>query len=62
MILITKNNQAVKISANNGAFYSIHAVNTRKGWDHPDIVVVGGKSHLTERGARKWAEKKLADA
>ena len=59
-IEIKHENQGARITENAGGFYSLHVVNARKGFDHPDAVVVGGKSHSTLAGARRWAAKKLA--
>ena len=61
-ITIEADNQAVQISKIGDGFYSMHLVNTRRGVTHPDTVVVNGKAHSTEAGARRWAAKQLAKA
>ena len=57
MILITKGNQAVKITGDKErSFYSLHLVNAKI---ESEALVVRSARHATETGARKWAEKQL---
>lgn len=51
--IISNGSRSVLISPNNGGYFSILRVNNGE-------TVVQGKSHSTEKGARKWAASVLA--